>query len=58
MVEEFTPFNFHCSGLLCARAVLPRFDLGEIAFRRSSELSTSDYLASVDKAFGAFLSED
>ena len=37
----------------CARAVFARFDSGEIAFRRSFELSKSDYIA-----IGAFLSED
>ena len=57
MVKEFTPFTFHFFPLR-ARAVLARFDSGEIAFRRSFELSTSDYIASVDKAFGAFLFED
>ena len=33
---------------LRARAALGRFDSGEIAFRRSFELSTSDYIASLD----------
>ena len=53
MVEEFTSFSFHFSH----SELLARFDAGEIAFRRSFELSTSDYVVSLDKAFGAFLSE-
>ena len=56
MLEEFTPLSFHICH--CAKAVLARFDSGGIAFRQSFELFTSDYIASVDKAFGAFLSED
>ena len=32
---------------VCARAVLAQFDSGEIAFRRSLQLSTSDFIASL-----------
>ena len=57
MVEEFTPFGFHIYDSV-QEQYLHDFDSGGIAFRRSLELSASDYIASLDKAFDAFLSED
>ena len=58
MVEEFTLFTFHFSHPVQEQYLHDLTQAIKIAFHQSFELSTSDYIASLNIAFGAFLSED